>query len=502
MDLRDYQLDAEDALREAVRAGHRRIIVQMPTGAGKTVFAGHIQMAVAGRGKRALFAAHRLELLEQPYKKLVDAGVDESLLSIRGGGERKRRRADAPLQICSIGSLKRGDFRGYDVIFIDEAHRAACKSYLDALEDVDPNTIIIGLTATPERLDGKGLDTAGFTVIIVAAQPSLLIERGYIVDPDVYTAPDHLLPDLSNVTIGEDFAKKSTAVAVDRVELIGGIVEHYAKLGQGLPAISFAVNVPHSKNIVAMFEGVGIRAVHVDGGSRREIRSGALKDLREGRVRVVSQCDLWVEGLDEPELRVCIDGQPTASLTRHLQKAGRVMRPNRGLPSIILDHAGNTMRHGLPSEDRTYSLKGRPKGVPRIPSLRRCNKCYLIVKLSATKCHGCGQSLGPEQVVQITYTPQQLAKIDPESFKHAYWNKLWLEAYEMGDNAHGVRRKYEKRFNAPPQGWDPPRRPPVDRSPQAMAKKREILWMIAKRNELPDQWVRDRLERIYGTNAA
>lgn len=496
-----YQLEGIEGLRQAVRDSHRRIVLQLPTGGGKTVIAGTMILRTLARSNRCLFTAHRLELLSQPYKKLLEAGLDEQQMSIRAGNERKRRRPDAPLQIASIGSLKTGDFAGYDLIFIDEAHRAACKTYLDALASADPDTIIIGLTATPERLDGKGLATAGFTAIVVAALPSFLIEQGYIIDPSIWTVPDEMLPDLSNINVGEDceYSTKALAKATNQVQLVGSIVEHYGKRAQGLAAIAFAVDVPHSMAIVDSLKGAGIRAVHVDGNTRKKHREQALIDLRDGRIDVVSQCDLWIEGLDEPRIRVGIFGKPTQSLTRHLQMCGRVMRPYYDYPAIILDHAGNTLRLGLPSEDRVYSLQGRPKGLPRESSLRRCKTCFLIVKPSAVNCPGCGELLSAESRVQITYSPQQLRKLDPEGYKHYFFNKLWLQAYDEGNLAAWVRNQYTKRFNAPPQGWQPPTRPPIDESPEARKEKRSKLYMIAKRQGLGGDWVDEKMKRIYGT---
>lgn len=499
MNLFPFQAAGIEAIRAAIREGHRSIVVQSPTGSGKTVVAGHVLRAALARGARTLFVAHRMELLEQPLALLLASGVPDADIGLRAGYDRSRRRPEARVQIAGIDSLKEGDFAGYRVIVIDEAHRACCRTYLRALASRDPDSIVLGLTATPERLDGKGLREAGFTKIVVLAQPTELIALGRIVDPSIYTVPDSLLPDLSEVGVERgDFAQVALATAMRRVDLVGSLVEHYRRRGQGLPAVAFAVSVEHSQEIVAMFNAAGITARHVDASSGAKARKQALLDLRDGRLRVASQCNLWVEGMDQPAIRVAIHARPTASLTIWLQSCGRVMRPYEGQPAIVLDHAGNALRHGLPSEDRVYALDGRSKGAPRPPSIRRCPSCYLVVSQAARVCPVCAYDFPPGAEPAVTYTPQQLRLLDPPGYRRSVWERLWAESYADGQKSGWVYAKYRERFGKSAELWPVPPKPPIDDSPLARAAKARDLSIIARRQSLPRSWVEEKMKRIFG----
>ena len=499
MQLRSYQRQAISSLADAIRRGHRRVVLQAPTGSGKTVIGAALLQGALEKGRRALFSAHRLELVDQPYRKLVEAGLPEGKIGLRVGGDRKRRRDDAPLQIVSIDSIKPEDFSDKQLILIDEAHRAACRRYMLALEQAAPGAVVVGLTATPVRLDGKGLATAGFTEIVVVATPSELIEQGHIVDPTVWSVPTELLPVVEGVGITKgDYNLASLSLAVDRPDLYGHFVDHYAQRASGLRAVCFAVNRAHSRNIVDAFRAKGLRAEHVDGASRRKDRRNALDMLRRGELDVVSQCDLWIEGMDAPEVRCAILGRPTASLTIYLQSVGRVMRPYQGQPSIVLDHAGNALRHGLPSEDRVYSLDGVVRHSVRGPAIRRCPSCYLVMSPGKSSCPSCKHVFddGKEEL-PTNYSPAQLRRIDPEGYQRYFWVQLWNRVYMDGKSPTWAKLEYERRFGSPSMLEVPPK-PAVDMSPEARRKKHAELMKIASARVLPYEWVEERMRRIFG----
>ena len=500
LNLFPFQSDGYEALRSAVREGHRAIIFQLPTGGGKTVVAGHMILRALARGKRCLFVAHRLELVEQPYAKLVEAGVNPLDIGVRVGGEKARRRLASPVQIACIDSLKPTDFAGFDLIVVDEAHRACSAGYLRALAHRDPHSVVIGLTATPERLDGRPLAQAGFTKIVVGALPSELIALERIVEPTMWTVPDTLLPDVSDAGIvGGEFDQKAVAKAVDRRELVGSAVEQYALRGNGRRAIAFCASIPHSLAMTEMFNAAGIPARHVDGNSTTTARKAALADLRSGAVRVVTQCNLWIEGLDEPRVRVAILAKPTASLMVYLQSIGRAVRWFEGQESTVLDHAGNALRHGHPSEDRMYSLEGRSKPASAASVMKRCDTCLLLVRRSTTVCSACGTEfpVASTKAPELAYTPQQLRVLDPKGYKRYFFNKLWIEAYEEGNLGGWVHNRYEARFGERPGLWPEPPKPPVDGSPKARKAKRAQLLLIARVQGKSEVWVDAKMARIF-----
>ena len=499
MQLFDFQLDAYDALREAVAEGHRSIILQLPTGGGKTVVAAHLILNARQRDHRCLFVAHRVELIKQPYRKLIEHGVPEEDLGMRVGDEVKRKRLEAPVQIACINSLEPGDFAGFRLIIVDECHRACSRSYLEALAERDPNCIVIGLTATPERLDRRGLAEAGFTKIVVGALPSELVALGRIMEPTIWTVPDALLPNLDEVGIqGGDFEPKGLAKAVEKRELVGSIVDHYAKHGNERRAVAFATSISHSHAIAEMFNNAGIPARHIDGNSGAKLRETTLEDVKHGRLRVVSQCNLWIEGVDEPSLRCAILAKPTASVTVFLQSVGRVVRYFEGQESTVLDHAGNALRHGHPSEDRVYSLTGKSRPVNAASAMKRCPVCMLLVRISEQECPACGTPFEAGSMRrELRYTPQQLRLLDPEGYKQYFWNTLWNKAYTEGHLAGWVHAMYRTRFREAPGVWPLPPRPFVDDSPEARKAKRAHLQMIARVQGKSGAWVEQKMDRIF-----
>lgn len=498
MNLFPFQRRAVDDVRAALRAGHRAVILQLPTGGGKTIVAADIILSALARGHRCLFVAHRLELVEQPYRKLVEAGVPEARLGLRIGGETARRRLGADVQIACIDSLKPGDFAGFRVIVIDECHRACSPSYLARLAERDEGSVVLGLTATPERLDGKGLRQAGFTHIVVGAMPSELIALGRIVEPTVWTVPDDLLPDMRGVGVqGGEFKPADVQKAVGKRELVGAVVEHYGRHGGGYPAIAFAAGIEHSRAVVEMLCNAGIPALHVDGQSGAAARRQALVELRERRVRVVSQCNLWIEGVDEPSVRCAMLLKPTASLTVMLQSVGRAVRAHGGQPAVVLDHAGNVLRHGHPSEDRVYSLEGRSRAAMAHAAVKRCKTCFLIVRAHVDVCPACGAVFEAAATPEpVAYTPQQLRALDPEGYKEYFWRKLWADAYAEGNLPGWVHERYVTRFREPPRFAIPPR-PALDDSPAARKRKRAELLVIARVQNKSSSWVDAKMARIF-----
>lgn len=347
MILRDYQ---ERAVSEVLAAIDRRPVLVAPTGAGKTAMA----VEIARRhGGRVVFVSHRREHLEQAER----AGLIGETRTVQ-----KRTR----LEPC-------------DLLILDEAHHSSAMSYqrLDA-----PH--VIGLTATPFRLDGRPL--AMFGEIVVAARTAELVEAGYLVNPKVYAFNG---PNRTGLhSRGGDYV---TAEAYDAVKgLAGNVVAEWLRLARGKRTLVFAVNTVHADDLTARFMAAGVRAMSVNAETPN--RAEIFAQLQVGAIDVVCNCMIATEGLDIPALDAVSLARPTKSLSLHLQMIGRVMRTHPGkTAALVLDHAGNHAALGDAMQRIEYTLTG----VVRAQSLKhhglgRCPKCYLLLEPDWKVCSNCG----------------------------------------------------------------------------------------------------------------
>lgn len=374
--LRPYQARAVAAVLAARDAGTRRLILVAPTGAGKTEMASALIDAVGGH---ALFLVHRLELVEQAAARFERHGMHAGIIQGTTPPD-----SSAPVQVASVQSLARRERPPADLVVTDEAHHAAAESFAHIL-DAYPDAFHVGITATPYRLDGRGLGTI-FQKILVAAHPRELVELGYLVQPRIYTAPP---PDLTGIRkVGGDYA---VAALSDRmVRLAGRVVESWQRLAQDRRTVVFAVDIAHSEALRDAFRGAGIAAEHFDGGDDRETRRGVLERFAAGTTRVLSNCSLISEGFDLPEIGVVQMARPTASRALYKQQVGRAMRPVAGKTDcILLDNAGNFGRFGDPLDLEEYSLTSEVRVPDPVPT-RTCRGCFAVLPRAATRCPYCG----------------------------------------------------------------------------------------------------------------
>ena len=363
LSLRPYQIEKIAEARVLMGQGKKSICLVAPTGAGKTFIAAHIIQSALLKGKRVLFLAHRRELIDQCAAKLRDLGVWDYNVVL--SGHPHSRNPDAPVQIASIQTLIRREYPPADLVIIDEAHHSAAGQYQTLLKNY-PDAYVLGLTATPERLDGKGLDHIFHDLLNVASVPEL-VDSGFLVAPQCLgpsqEAVAQLKAALAKVKVrGGDYAEDQLGEAMDNPTLVGDIVEHWLEWGVGQKTIVFAANIEHSKHIVSQLQAAGVAAAHLDGTMSLPEREGILSGWRGTAIDVVSNCQILTEGFDYPELSCCILARPTKSVALYLQMVGRVLRTAPGKQgAIILDHAGNIIEHGPPHIERVWSLQGASK---------------------------------------------------------------------------------------------------------------------------------------------
>jgi superfamily II DNA or RNA helicase len=334
LEARPYQEKIIADCRAAIAAGQRRLCVVSPTGSGKTVVASLIIAGAAAKGRRALFLAHRRELIRQTSAKLYDAGVDHGVL-LPGYPQR----LGEPVQVASVATLHARAIRSAgielppaDVIYIDECHHVAAKTYQQIIEAY-PSAVIIGLTATPTRRDGRGLGKT-FDDLILGPSVQELIDQKYLVPTRVF-APSE--PDLAGVRVARgDYVEADLAERVDKPELVGDVVGHWHKLAEQRPTVIFAASVGHSVHLRDELRRSGVNAEHIDGETPVEERDAILAGLATGSVDAVVNFGVLLEGWDCPCVSCVVLARPTKHHGMFRQMVGRGLRPAPGKSDCIV----------------------------------------------------------------------------------------------------------------------------------------------------------------------
>ncbi len=407
MELRPRQVAAVEAVREAYRRGKRRVLLVSPTGTGKTEMYLSIVHSALARGNKVLVLASQEELIEQPGRKLEAAGQDFGVLQ----ADHWRLRPGLPLQLASVQTLaRRGARPEAAVVICDEAHLFVAETFRKIVADY-PKAVILGLTATPRRLDGRGLGEL-FEELVIATTIEKEIADGFLV-PVRTIAP--FVPDLSEIEVARgDFARGKAARFMEKSVIVGDVVKTWKERAEGRTTIGFACDIAHSEKMVAACREAGINAAHVDGSASRAERARLLADLASGQLDFLWNAQLLTLGIDVPRVSCIVMARPTLSETVYLQEGGRGLRPFPGKADLLLlDHAGNCLRHGLIEWEREWSLTGTVRKRPDAcaPGLRLpCQKCFAISPAGAFTCVGCG-ALFPKKPRIVLERPGELQEV-------------------------------------------------------------------------------------------
>lgn len=434
----------------AALSRHRSVILALQTGGGKTVIACDIIKRVIESSRRAMFVVHRVELVEQAVERLQAFGIKPGV--IKAGYKEHRER---PIQVACVPTLVRRHFPDADLVIFDECHHGVSPSWFRVLDHYrEIGAWVLGITATPQRLDGKPLGDA-FDAIVEPVTTRDLINQGHLIEPTVFAPP----VDLEGVkTRMGDYSLPELAEKVS--PLTGHLTRTWAERAKGIRTLAFAVNVRHSLLLRDEFEAVGARVVHVDGKSSSKERRSANERLRSGELDVVTQCQLWTEGVDIPELGCLVIARPTQSLSLHRQMIGRVMRTAPGKSNaIVLDHAGNTLRHGLITEEIEWSLDGIPKKDSEAPPVKTCKECFAIIPLGAVACPECGwvRDETPDVVPPRVDNPGKLIRIDMTPVqrslreKQVAYIRMVRDASMYGYKLGQARVRYKEQFGSWPK---------------------------------------------------
>lgn len=411
--LRPYQLNACAAVRDHWRAGTRRVLLVAPTGAGKTLLGADL----IGQA-RSLWVAPRQEIVTQTAKRL--RGTRERVGVMLSG---HREDADAAVQVATIQSLLgRQNMPAADVVVLDEAHHYLAARWRE-LADCYPRSLIVGLTATPQRADGEPMGDA-FDELVVAAHYSQLVADGFLVPATVLRPSESL---------GGDLAQDP--------------IEAWFRHSGGVGSFFFAPRVNIAQEWTARLISLGVPAATIHANTPGAERLDCMARFRAGKLRALCNVNTLTEGVDVPEAGCAVLGRSFGFVGDFLQAVGRILRPSKGKErAIVLDLVGATHRHGLPTDDRSYALRGRPisgEGFEREQG-ERASFAQEIKGLEL-------QTVG---AMPAFAPPAVIAEPRDESKLRAEYDRLTVAARDCGRGPALAAIKFRELFgHEPPSEW-------------------------------------------------
>lgn len=481
--LRPYQVSAIDALRASLRGGKRRPVLVLPTGSGKTQVAREIVRMAREKAKRVLFLAPRRELIYQASARFAAAGIMHGVIM---AGEPRSLMAD--VQIASFDTLHARGMRGgkmrmpdADLLIVDEAHLSISETRKAILECY-PDAVIVGLTATPARGDGRGLGEI-YDDLVAVTSIRELTDNGYLATMR-YFAPSE--PDLAGIRLNKDgdYQEKSLGKRMDQPKLVGDIIDNWLRLAFGMSTVVFCVTRAHSRHVCERFNELGVKAEHLDGETPLDERKAILERVASGETTVLCNVFVATFGLDIPRLACAVLARPTRNIALYLQIVGRVFRPHEDKQdAFVIDHAGAVSHHGFVDDFIPWSLdasetvaerKLKQQQESKAPREIVCSQCKTVFK-GRRECPNCGHAMVPRSSAVPTHEAE-LQEVSPKKEnRDATWEEKiqfmgGLRAYaaEHGYSPNWCAHKYKTRFGvwpndervrqAPAQQYDEPTR--------------------------------------------
>jgi superfamily II DNA or RNA helicase len=389
-----FQNKAIRDVYQALGRGNNKIL-KLPTGSGKTYIAAAIIAHAVSKGRKVLFLVDRLSLLDQTANEFANLGIYGSIIQ----GENTTYQYGDDVVIASIQTLENwSSWPDINLVIVDECHdqRKALAEKMNQWTGVK----WLGLTATPYT---TGLGNT-WTEVVEGPTVRELIDMGYLSDYQAWGVP----PDLSQVkTKRGDFDQKQLGETVNNLELTGNILKHHQEHAAGRKTMVFAVDIAHSKAIASRFNEAGIPAAHIDCYADGEEKWETIKSFRAGEIQVLCSVTMLAKGFDVKDVVCVILARPTKSLSLYIQQVGRGLRTAEGKQDcIILDHAGNCSRFGLPDEDFSRPLCTKKKGTSSSdtareePKPKECPKCTFMKDPGVHECPNCG--FKPERQSDVT----------------------------------------------------------------------------------------------------
>jgi len=452
IELRDYQYASVDQLRENIRQGVKNQILSASTGAGKTVVASYLLSEALAKGKRAVFVANRIALINQTSDMLDKYGIEHGVIQ----SSHPRFQPWQKIQVASAQTLARRSWPEADLIIVDEAH-GLDKTVIDRIHARD--CVVIGLTATPFT---KGMGKH-YDAIVSVTTTNKLIDAGHLVPFRVFAASE---PDMTGakVVAGE---WTDNEAAERSLPIVGDCVAEYLKHALGKKFIAFGCNVAHCEELQRQFMAAGVQAELYTYRTDDEARAAMVDEFRkpDSFIRGLISVSALSKGFDVPDVEVIIMARPLkSSLAEHIQILGRGLRPHPGKSEcLVLDHAGNTLRFwDAMHQFFEVGAVTLDDGVKKPPSKKtkkereavKCPQCK-IVHAAAPSCPECGH-VYPRKSSEVMHQAGELSELGAAAVQRAdkqrlYSQLLWLAA-ERGYSPGWAGHKFKEKFGDWPRG--------------------------------------------------
>lgn len=401
--LRLYQSEEIQLIRAEISKGFKSVMVQLVTGGGKTRMVANIIKKAIDKyipktdvQQSVWFVVPRKELLWQSSTELHEWAIQHGMISA------KTKESKAfQVHICSkdtlIRRIKKKEIKNWPpIIIFDEAH-LALDQQLEIKKNAPEGTIFLGFTATPEKLDGRGLNEMYETIVY---GPDLLwmVEYNYLKRPKCFSLPrPDGLDDLKFNKSGDVSAKELTKI-YQNSQIYGDAIEHYRKHALGRSFLVFCRSIVMSEITADEFVQAGFKVEAIDGTMSDRVRKEKIDKVKKGLLDGLTTVDLVTYGLDVPKISCIIMLRPTSSVALFFQMIGRGLRPDPDYDDcLIFDHVGNCdeKRHGHPLSPRVWNFTGKIKkskipkdAIEKLENVQRCDICWDIIIDGV--CRSCG----------------------------------------------------------------------------------------------------------------
>lgn len=447
--LRPHQVRGMEQLKAAMRQGHKRIVVQMPTGAGKTRFAAEIVNGALSKGNRVAFTVPMISLIDQTVESFMMEGIgDVGVMQ----GSHELTHYGMPVQVCSVQTIAKRGFPDAQVIIIDECH-LRFKVISDWIKQ-QPDKTFIGLTATPWA---RGMSD-DWQALVSPVTMQQLIDQNFLSPFRVY-APSH--PDLSNVrTAKGDYHEGDLSKVMGESVLIADIVQTWLKLADWKPTLVFAVDRLHAAKLQSEFNAAGVPMGYCDAFVDRIERRVLFDRMAKGELAGIVNVGTLTTGVDA-DVRCIVLARPTKSEILHVQIIGRGLRTAPGKTEcLVLDHADNHARLGFVTDiyhpallgGKDKNLTKKEKGEP-LP--KECSQCGALKAPKVRECPHCGFVPNPTskieeeegELIEITGKKKRYTMNDKQKF----WSMALYVDRERGKGGRFAKALYYEKFGVWPR---------------------------------------------------
>lgn len=412
MELYDYQENLVSDIYAAWNCGYKNVMMQLATGGGKTAIFTNV---VAQKRWPTIVIAHRMQIVSQISRALAWQGVRHNIIGSRALVRSivalhmavHRRSFFDPHANCIVACVdtlvkqtSTSWMQGIKLVIQDEAHHVLSDNKWGTAALMFPNALGLYPTATPIRADGYGLgrDSDGLMDVLIKGPPMRdLIKRGFLSDYRIFAPPCNIDLSKVNISAGGDYSPEKLRVAVHESRIVGDLVQHYKRIADGKLGVTFVVDIESAKQTARAYRDAGISAEIITSTTPDLLRFNLMQRFANREILQLVNVDLLGEGVDVPAIEVVSMGRPTESYSLYAQQFGRALRLMEGKKeALIIDHVGNTLRHGLPDAPREWSLERRERRGRNYKSdvipVRTClnEKCLAVYERLKNKCPYCG----------------------------------------------------------------------------------------------------------------